>query len=57
MSDPPVPSRRRPVLVTIAVVLVYIGGVASVVIGTLILLSRYRVGIDLERSVLRLKTI
>jgi len=29
--------------VTIAVVLVYIGGVASVVIGTLILLSRYRV--------------
>lgn len=43
MSATPAPARHRPVLVTIAVVLVYIGGLTSAAIGILILLSRYQV--------------
>ncbi|WP_137843175.1 hypothetical protein [Microbacterium sp. 2FI] len=35
---------RRPAVVTIAVVLVYIVAFANVLVGTLVLLSRYRVG-------------
>ena len=37
------PARHRPALVTIAVVLIYVGGVSSTALGTLILLSRYQV--------------
>ncbi|GAA3214459.1 hypothetical protein [Microbacterium terregens] len=36
-------ARHRPALVTIAVVLIYVGGVSSTALGTLILLSRYQV--------------
>ena len=43
VSEPTAPARRRPVTVTIAVVLVYISGVTTAAMGTLILLSRYRV--------------
>ena len=39
----PAPPARRPVVVTIAVVLVYLSGLASVAIGILVLLSRYQV--------------
>jgi holin-like protein len=43
VSEPTAPARRRPVTVTIAVILVYISGVTTAAMGTLILLSRYRV--------------
>lgn len=46
MTDALAPARRRPVLITIAVVLVYIGGLSSTVTGTFILLSRYQVEPD-----------
>lgn len=47
MSVVHAPVQRRPVPVTIAVVLVYLGGFSSAAAGTLILLSRYRVATDL----------
>lgn len=37
------PRQRRPVLVTISIVLVYISGVGNTVLGVLVLLSRYDV--------------
>ena len=37
------PPRRRPVVVTIAIVLVYISGVGNTALGVLVLLSRYDV--------------
>lgn len=44
MTDPiEPPPRRRPVVVTIAIVLVYLTALAGVAIGILILLSRYQV--------------
>ena len=46
MSAPPAPPAAQPILVRVAVVLVYLSGFASVAIGILILLSRYQV----ERS-------
>ncbi|GAA5202396.1 hypothetical protein [Microbacterium jejuense] len=46
-ADPSVtavePRRRRPVIVTIAVVLVYLSAFANVALGVLVLLSRYEV--------------
>ncbi|MCR2763921.1 hypothetical protein NQ152_10445 [Microbacterium sp. zg.B48] len=36
-------ARRRPLVVTIAVVIIYISGITSTIGGTLVLLSRYRV--------------
>lgn len=46
MSENSAPAHRRPVLVTIAVVLVYVSGLTSTAVGILILLSRYRVDDD-----------
>jgi len=46
VSAPPAPPAAQPILVRVAVVLVYLSGFASVAIGILILLSRYQV----ERS-------
>lgn len=43
MSEATESPRRRPVLVTIAVVFIYISGITSAGVGILILLSRYRV--------------
>jgi holin-like protein len=43
VSAPLAPAVRRPVVVTIAVVLVYLSGLASIAVGILILLSRYTV--------------
>ncbi len=43
MSAPAVRPAHQPILVRIAVVLVYLSGFASVAIGILVLLSRYRV--------------
>ncbi|MET0781362.1 MAG: hypothetical protein ABWY26_01880 [Microbacterium sp.] len=43
MSAPTAPVVRQPILVRIAVVLVYLSGLTSVAIGILILLSRYQV--------------
>ncbi|WP_438354060.1 hypothetical protein [Microbacterium sp. CJ88] len=40
------PRVRRPVTVTIAIVLVYISGISSVVLGTFVLLSRYQAAAD-----------
>ncbi len=37
---------RRPPAVTLAVVIVYVGGIANTVLGVLLLLSRYRVPSD-----------
>jgi hypothetical protein len=41
-----VPASRRPVAVTIAVVLIYLGGVMAAGVGILVLLSRYDVAAD-----------
>jgi hypothetical protein len=38
---------RRPVAVTVAIVLVYIGGLLNTALGVLVLLSRYEVSADL----------
>ena len=43
MTDTAPTPPRRPVLVTIAIVFIYASGIGSAVVGTLILLSRYRV--------------
>lgn len=43
MSDPSARPAVQPLLVRIAVVLIYLSGFASVAIGILVLLSRYRV--------------
>lgn len=43
MTAPSPPTATQPILVRIAVVLVYLSGLSSVAIGILILLSRYRV--------------
>ncbi|MBD3940200.1 hypothetical protein IF188_00615 [Microbacterium sp. NEAU-LLC] len=57
-ADPPVTAaetrRRRPVIVTIAVVLVYISAFANVALGVLVLLSRYEVA---EADVLRVSLL
>jgi hypothetical protein len=45
VSAPPPPPAHQPILVRIAVVLVYLSGFASVAIGILVLLSRYRVAV------------
>lgn len=51
MTAPSESRLRRPVLVTIVVVLVYVGGFASVGIGVLVMLSRYDVAPDAVLSV------
>lgn len=43
MTGPAAPPAHQPILVRIAVVLIYLSGFASVAIGILVLLSRYRV--------------
>jgi uncharacterized membrane protein len=57
-ADPSVtdvtPRRRRPVIVTIAVVLVYLSAFANVALGVLVLLSRYDVA---EADVLRVSLL
>jgi len=57
-ADPSVPAagtrRRRPVIVTIAVVLVYLSAFANVALGVLVLLSRYEVA---EADVLRVSLL
>lgn len=57
-ADPSVPDvgarRRRPVIVTIAVVLVYLSAFANVALGVLVLLSRYDVA---EADVLRVSLL
>lgn len=45
MTDP-APATARPAVVTLAVVLVYIGGFANTALGILILLARYEVPAD-----------
>jgi holin-like protein len=44
VSAPPAPPANQPILVRVAVVLIYLSGFATVAIGILVLLSRYRVG-------------
>ncbi|MFD4959169.1 hypothetical protein [Microbacterium sp. NPDC058389] len=57
-ADPSVtavePRRRRPVIVTIAVVLVYVSAFANVALGVVVLLSRYEVA---EADVLRVSLL
>lgn len=43
MTSQTAPARRRPVAVTVAVVLIYLSGLLATAIGILILLSRYEV--------------
>ncbi|AZS37778.1 hypothetical protein CVS47_02424 [Microbacterium lemovicicum] len=46
MSAETPPVLRRPVVVTVAVVLVYLSGILNVIVGTFVLLSRYDVAPD-----------
>ncbi|MET0297252.1 MAG: hypothetical protein ABW024_07615 [Microbacterium sp.] len=43
MTDAIAPPRRRPVVVTIAIVLIYVTALSSVAVGIIVLLSRYQV--------------
>lgn len=43
MTTAPLAPARRPIVVSIAVALIYVSGILDVVVGTLVLLSRYRV--------------
>jgi len=46
VSAPTPAASRRPVTLTVAVVLVYVSGILNVVVGTFVLLSRYDVAPD-----------
>ncbi|AYF98211.1 hypothetical protein [Protaetiibacter intestinalis] len=53
-ASPDTPPPRRPVAVTLAVIVVYLGAILSVVLGVIVLLARYETDDDAERLVVSL---